>query len=58
MNEAETRIEPDALSKKPQVPTNASVFFTITQPMSASLCQRRAQCTSPKARNMFVIRPG
>jgi hypothetical protein len=29
MNEAETRIEPDALRKKVQVPTNASVFLTM-----------------------------
>lgn len=46
MNEAETRIEPDALRKKGQVPTNASVFFTIThagQPLTAESAVHQPQ---------------
>jgi hypothetical protein len=48
MNEAEACIEPDALRKKGQVPTNASVFFTIThdgQPLPVEIAAHQPQGT-------------
>lgn len=46
MNEAETHIEPDALRKKGQVPSNASVFLTIThagQPLPVEIAVHQPQ---------------